>query len=72
MDLLERDEREFLRAESGLKFCPVGKDVFAGVPFGEAEIKNFAAIEIRDAAGNGAEAMDEPWELVECFELKNF
>ena len=46
MDLFESDELEFLCAERRLKFCPVGKDVFALVPFGKAEIKDFAAIEI--------------------------
>ena len=36
MDLLERDELEIGRSESGLEAAAVFEDVFFGVPFGEA------------------------------------
>ena len=72
MDLLENNEREFLGAERGLEFFAVGKDVFARIPFREAEIKDLATTEIGDAARGRAEAVDEPGKLVERLELKNF
>ena len=60
MDLFESDKREFLGAEGSLKFLAVFEEVFAGVPFGEAEVQDFAAVEIGHAAGSSTEAVDEP------------
>ncbi len=71
VDLLEIDEREFLSAESGLEFLAVFEDVFAGVPFGEAEIEDGVAIEIGDAAGGGAEAVEEPGKFFEGIEFED-
>jgi len=70
MDLLERNELEIGCAEGRLEAAAVSVDVFLGVPFGEAEIENPFAVLIRDAAGFGAEAVDEPGELGEsgCLE----
>jgi len=36
---------------------------FLGVPFGEAEIEDFLVVLTGDAAGLGAEAVDEPGSL---------
>ena len=36
------------------------EDVFPAIPFGKTEIKNFFSIQRADAAGAGAEAVDEP------------
>ena len=43
----------------------VFEDVFFGVPFGKTEIENFFAVQKADAAGAGAEAVDEPGEFCE-------
>jgi hypothetical protein len=58
MDLLERNEFEVRRAEGGLEAAAVFEDVFARVPFGEAEIQHLLAISRADAAGAGAEAVN--------------
>ena len=72
VDLFEIDEREFLSAESGLKFFAIFDDVFACVPFGEAEIENFLSVEIGDAAGSGAETVEKPGKFFEGVELEDF
>ncbi len=71
MDLLERNEFEVRRAESGLEAAAVFQDVFASVPFGEAEIQHLLAIHGADAAGAGAEAVDEPGNFGERGHLKD-
>ncbi len=71
MDLFESDERELFRAEGGLEFFSVGENVFARVPFREAEIEDFATVEVGYAAGGGAESVEEPREFLEHVEFKN-
>ena len=44
VDLLERDEFEIVRGEGGLEAAAVFDDVFASVPFGEAEVQNLFAV----------------------------
>ena len=43
----------------------VFEDVLAGVPIGETEVENLFVVQSADAAGTGAEAVDEPGELIE-------
>lgn len=64
MDLLEGDELEVVGAESRLEAVAILEDVLARVPFGETEIQHFFSFELADAAGAGAEAVDEPGEIV--------
>jgi len=71
MDLLQGDKFEAGGVEGRLKAAAVFEDVFFGVPFGEAEIENFFAVLIADAARLGAEAVDEPGELGESRHLEN-
>ena len=47
------------------------EDVFFAVPFGKTEIENFFAVQKADAAGAGAEAVDEPGEFCERGHLKD-
>lgn len=54
-----------------MKAAAVFEDVFSGVPFGKAEIENFFAVQKADAAGAGAEAVDEPGEFCECGDLQD-
>ena len=49
----------------------VFEDVFFGVPIGEAEIEEFFIVEGADAAGLGAETVDEPREFCEGGGLEN-
>ena len=70
--MFEGDEGKFLSAESGLEFFAVLEDVFASIPVGEAEVQDFATVEVGDAAGSGAKAMEEPGEFGKEFELQNF
>jgi len=72
MDLFEGDEWEFLSAEGSLKFLAVFEDVFAGVPFGEAEVEYALAVEVGDTAGGGAEAVEEPGKFSEGVEFEDF
>ena len=65
VDLVERDQGEIAGAERGLEAAFVFFDVFAGVPFDRAEVQDFFAVEVADAAGAGAEAVDEPGDFVE-------
>lgn len=69
VDLLERHEREIFGAERGLQEAAVCGDIFARVPFHEAEIQDLATFELADAAGPRAEAVDEPGEFAEWREL---
>ena len=58
-------------AESGLEFFAILEDVLASVPVGEAEIEDVSAVEVGDAAGGRAEAVEEPREFGEDVQLKN-
>ena len=71
MDLFERDELEVWHAEGRLEAAAVFEDVFARVPFGEAEIQHLLGIQRTDAAGAGAEAVDEPGNFGERADLKD-
>jgi len=71
VDLLQRNESKIGSTESGLKEAAIFKDVFAGVPFHEAEIEDFFGFEGAHAAGAGAEPVDEPRKFEEWGELKN-
>ncbi len=71
MDLLQGDEFHVGGTECGLKATAVFKNVFLGVPFGEAEIEDFLGILSGDVAGLGAETMDEPWEFCEHGNLED-
>jgi hypothetical protein len=69
--LSERKEFEIGGTESGLKAAVIFEDVFAGVPFHEAEIEDFFGFERAYAAGAGAEAVNKPGELAKRPELEN-
>ncbi len=71
MDLLEQDQFETGGAEGGLKQAAIFEDVFAGVPFHEAEVKNFFGFERANAAGAGAETVGEPGKLAKRGEFEN-
>ena len=71
MNLPERDESQVGGAEGGLEKAAVFEDVFTRVPVGEAEVENLFVLESADAAGSGAEAVDEPGELIEGPELED-
>jgi hypothetical protein len=71
MDLFQRNEFEIARAEGRLKEAAIFEDVFASVPFHEAEIKDFFGFERTDTAGASAEAVDEPEKLAEGREFEN-
>jgi hypothetical protein len=57
VDLLERNEFEAGGAERGLKEAAILKDVFARVPFQEAEIEDFFGFERAYTARACAEAV---------------
>jgi len=63
VNLLEWNEIEMGGAESGLKQAAIFEDIFAGVPFHEAEIEDFFGFEGADSARAGAEAMNQPGKL---------
>lgn len=71
MKLPEWGEGEILGTDGGLKAAAVFEDVFASVPVGEAEVEDSFAIEIADAAGTSAEAVNEPGEILEGGESQN-
>src|SRR6267378_8356707 len=71
VDLLERDQFEIGGTKGGLKQAAIFEDVFAGVPFHEAEVKNFFGFERANAAGAGAETVDEPGKLAKWGEFEN-
>ena len=47
------------------------EDVFSAIPFGKTETENFFSVQQADAAGAGAEAVDEPGEFFERGYLKD-
>jgi hypothetical protein len=71
MNLLEWDKSELSGAERGLELAAVFENVFAGIPVGKAEVENLLAVEIADAAGSSAEAVDKPGEFQERLDLEN-
>src|SRR5208283_971669 len=71
VDLLERRQRETPSVERGLQEVAVFRDVFARVPFHEAEIEHRLASELADAAGPRAESVDQPGEFAKGSELKD-
>ena len=71
VDLLEWNEFEIGGAERGLEAAAIFEDVFAGVPFHEAEIEDFFGFERADSAGSGAEAVNQPRKLEKRDEFEN-
>jgi hypothetical protein len=71
VDLLERDQFEIGGTEGGLKQAAIFEDVFAGVPFHKAEVKNFFGFGRANAAGAGAETVDEPGKLAKRAEFED-
>src|SRR5260370_16887964 len=71
VDLFQGYEFQVGGAEGGLEAAAVFEDVFFGVPFGETEIENFFGISSGDAAGLGAEAVDEPRDVSERGHLQD-
>lgn len=71
MNLFQGDESEILRPEGGLKFVAIFGHVFDSVPFHEAEIEDFGAVESTDAAVARAKAVNEPGQSRKGSELKN-
>jgi len=71
VDLLEGDELEIVGTEGGLEAAAIFEDVFASVPIGEAKIQHFFGLELADAAGAGAESVDEPGEFVQGGDLED-
>jgi holo-[acyl-carrier protein] synthase len=65
MNLVERHEIQIAGADCGLESLSVFVDVLALIPFHGSEIENFFAVDFADAAGAGAESVDEPGQLVE-------
>ncbi len=63
VDLLEWNEIELGGTESGLEAAAIFEDVFAGVPFHEAEVEDFFGFERADATRAGAEAVNQPGKL---------
>ena len=63
MDLFQRDKFEVRCVEDGLEQAAVLEDVFLSVPFGEAQIEDFFGVLMGDAAGLGAETVNEPGKL---------
>ena len=54
-----------------MEAAAVVEDVFSAIPFGKAEIENFFAVPMADAAGARAEAVDEPREFCERGDLQD-
>jgi len=54
-----------------LEAATIHEDVFPAIPFGKTEIKNFFSVHEADAAGAGAEAVDEPGDSGERGHLKD-
>ena len=65
MNLFQGYEFQVSGADGGLEATAVFQDVFFGVPFGEAKIEDFLCGLHADAAGLGAETVDEPGEFGE-------
>ena len=71
MNLFERDECKVPGADGGSKAAAIFEDVFAGVPIGKAQIEDELVVEIADAAGAGAESVDEPGKFLERLQLQD-
>ena len=71
VDLFEGDELKIVGAEGGLEAAAVFEDIFARVPIGEAKIQHFFGFELADAAGAGAEAVDEPRDFAQGGDLED-
>ncbi len=71
VDLPQGNEVEIACPERSLKTAAIFDDVFGGVPFHKAEVEDFFGFQGADAAGAGAEAVDEPGELEKGSELEN-
>jgi hypothetical protein len=71
VDLLEWDQFEIGGPDGGLKQAAIFDDVFAGVPFHEAEVKNFFGFEPANPAEASAETVDEPGKLAKRGKFEN-
>jgi hypothetical protein len=71
MDLFQRNKIEIACANGGLKEAAILEDIFAGVPFHEAEIEDFFGFERTHSAGSSAEAVQKPGKLAEWDEFEN-
>jgi hypothetical protein len=60
VNLFQGHELKLVRAKNGLKKAAVFDDIFAGVPFHEAEVQNLLGFELADATWAGTETVDEP------------
>ncbi len=58
MDLVQGNQSQIGGAQGGLEAALVFFDVFAGVPFDRAQIQDFFAFDVADAAWAGAETVD--------------
>ena len=71
MDLFQRNKFEVACPNGGLKQAAIFDDVFAGVPFREAEIEDFFGFERANPAGTSAEAVQKPGKLAKRGEFEN-
>lgn len=71
VNLFERGELEIPGAECGLELAAIFEDRFAGVPFHESEIENAFGFELAEAAGAGAETVNEPGEFAEGIKFED-
>ena len=71
VDLVERDQGQVGGAQSGLEAAFIFFHAFALVPFDGAEVQGFFVGGFTNAAGTGAEAVDQPREVVEGRGLKD-
>ena len=71
MDLLQGCQGKVDRAEGRLELLAIGGDVCGRIPFHEAKIKQFFAVEHADTAGASAETVDQPGEFGIGSELKD-
>lgn len=63
MKLAQRNQFESVSSELRLKAAAIFKHVFASVPFREAKIQHWLAIELAYAAAPGAESVNQPGKL---------
>lgn len=54
-----------------MKTAAVFENIFASIPFGEAEIQDFLAIQIADAARACAKAVDKPGKSAKRWSLQD-
>jgi len=71
VDLFERREREIFGAQCSLQKAAILGNVFARIPFHEAEIQNRLPIKNAGAAAPCAKSVDEPREFAQRRELQN-